>query len=99
MVSELQIAASWGFFLQILSGCRAVKVGFSLCGECLLSRIFASLFILFSMASPVNENPAPKPSKPVKKEEHKTVLSRIRSRVGLLVGIVFVVLLVFVLTD
>lgn len=51
------------------------------------------------MASPVNENPSPKPSKPVKKEGNKTILSTIRSRVGLLVGIVFVALLAFVLTD
>lgn len=43
-------------------------------------------------------NPAPQNIKP-KKEEHKTMLSRIRSRVGLLVGIVFLALFAFILTD
>src|SRR5687767_10924168 len=51
------------------------------------------------MASENNQNPAPKIVKPVKKEENKTILSSIRSRVGLLVGIVFLALLAFVLTD
>lgn len=51
------------------------------------------------MASEKKENPAPKNVKPVKKEENKTALSMIRSRVGLLVGIVFLALLAFVLTD
>jgi peptidyl-prolyl cis-trans isomerase D len=51
------------------------------------------------MALENKENPTPKGSKPGKKEEHKTVLSMIRSRVGLLVGIVFLALLAFVLTD
>lgn len=51
------------------------------------------------MASEKKENPAPKNIKPVKKEENKTALSMIRSRVGLLVGIVFLALLAFVLTD
>lgn len=44
------------------------------------------------------ENPAPKNIQP-KKEEHKTILSRIRSRVGILVGIVFLALFAFILTD
>jgi peptidyl-prolyl cis-trans isomerase D len=44
------------------------------------------------------ENPAPQNIKP-KKEENKTMLSRIRSRVGLLVGIVFLALAAFILTD
>ena len=44
------------------------------------------------------QNPAPQNIKP-KKEENKTVLSRIRSRVGLLVGIVFLALFAFILTD
>lgn len=51
------------------------------------------------MASENQENPTPKIVKPVKKEEHKTALSMIRSRVGLLVGIVFLALAAFVLTD
>jgi peptidyl-prolyl cis-trans isomerase D len=50
------------------------------------------------MAADKKENPAPKNIQP-KKEEHKTILSIIRSRVGLLVGIVFLALLAFVLTD
>lgn len=50
------------------------------------------------MASEKNPNPAPKSIKP-KKEENKTILSIIRSRVALLVGIVFLALLAFVLTD
>jgi len=41
-----------------------------------------------------------KPTKPAtKKEEHTTILSRIRSHVGLLVGVIFLALLAFVLTD
>lgn len=50
------------------------------------------------MASENKTNPAPQNIKP-KKEEHKTMLSRIRSRVGLLVGIVFLALAAFILTD
>jgi peptidyl-prolyl cis-trans isomerase D len=50
------------------------------------------------MASENKVNPAPQNLKP-KKEENKTVLSRIRSRVGLLVGIVFLALAAFILTD
>jgi peptidyl-prolyl cis-trans isomerase D len=45
-----------------------------------------------------NKNAAPQNLKP-KKEENKTVLSRIRSRVGLLVGIIFLALFAFILTD
>jgi len=45
------------------------------------------------MTSEKKVNPA------AKKEEHKTILSRIRSRVGLLVGIIALALLAFILTD
>lgn len=51
------------------------------------------------MASENKDNPTPLNSKPKKAEEHKTMLSRIRSRVGLLVGIVFLALAAFILTD
>lgn len=45
------------------------------------------------MTSEKKENSAPK------KEAHTTILSRIRSHVGLLVGVIFLALLAFVLTD
>lgn len=50
------------------------------------------------MASEKQPNPAPQNIKP-KKEENKTILSSIRQRVGLLVGIVFLALGAFILTD